>query len=75
MYNLTPYQLEVANNWLKTHPGRFRTKRLRKKFYKNAHRYVDINTFNKALQWIYSKEEMSSLIPRVNFYKLIPASY
>ncbi len=63
--SLTPYRLKKANEWLAARPKRFRTKRLRKKFYDYALRYIRLSNI-EALKWFYDDVDLKYLVYSAN---------
>lgn len=56
MTQLYPSQIEMAKAWLAKRPGRFKSKRLRKKFFSRPIFYIKYRSHLEALNWFIPME-------------------
>jgi len=59
-------QIEIAERWLKANPRKFRTKRLRKKFIKNALSYVKFAALIDLMGFVYPTELLKKALENDN---------
>lgn len=61
MTKLTPYQLKTATEYYRKW-GRMRTKRLRKKYFANAFKYMKFKDLNQLFKWVYTDPMIQVLV-------------